>query len=172
MPVAALAPVAHGADPASNLLVRAYEAITSGLHERAVLSAQKLQSTVEAATSGKVAAVAASAAAIAGGGVAVTGAAGQAERPAKAAAVDAVEHSAPAATKPSVEAPHANFVSQPPTTRSAPHAAASTGGNASQQSSTGSEFAPEPSGAQRRVQQQAPASKAETPAQGPGEFEP
>jgi hypothetical protein len=77
--VAALIPVAAVAAPhasplhdvAPGVLARAYEALTTGVHERAVMSAQKLQASFEAAATGKVAAVAASAAALAGGGAAV-----------------------------------------------------------------------------------------------------
>ena len=51
-------------------LIRVYEAVVGGVHERFVHSAQKLQASMEAASTGKFAAVAASATAIAGGGVA------------------------------------------------------------------------------------------------------
>jgi RNA polymerase sigma factor (sigma-70 family) len=54
----------------SNLVLRAYEAVSGGLHERAVHSVTKAQAALEAAAAGKVAAVAASAAAVAGGGYA------------------------------------------------------------------------------------------------------
>ena len=50
--------------------MRAYEAVAGGFHERAVHSATKMQTALEAAAGGKVAAVAASAAAVAGGGYA------------------------------------------------------------------------------------------------------
>lgn len=50
------------------LVLRAYEALTGGVHERLSASALKLQTAAEAATSGKLAAVAASTAALAGGG--------------------------------------------------------------------------------------------------------
>jgi RNA polymerase sigma factor (sigma-70 family) len=51
------------------LLSRVYEALTGGVHERVAGSAVKLQAALDAASSGKVAAVAASAAAVAGGGI-------------------------------------------------------------------------------------------------------
>jgi RNA polymerase sigma factor (sigma-70 family) len=85
---AAVVPLAGAAgftDPArdagSHLLVRVYEALAGGVHERAIASAQKLQAAAEIATTGKVAAVAASAAALAGGGAAVVG--GAIDRPLK-----------------------------------------------------------------------------------------
>jgi len=55
------------------LAARVYEAIAGGLHERVLLSAQTVQSGVEAAATGKVAIVAASVAAVAGGGAVVAG---------------------------------------------------------------------------------------------------
>jgi RNA polymerase sigma factor (sigma-70 family) len=75
-PLAALLPVpllivdAGAGDYVSNLLMRLYEGIAGGLHERAVNSFTRTQAVVEAAAAGKVAAVAASAAAVAGGGYA------------------------------------------------------------------------------------------------------
>jgi hypothetical protein len=74
-PLAALFPVA--ALPAavrervSGLFMRFYEALTGGVHERAVSAALKIQAATEAASVGKVAAIAASAAALAGGGAVV-----------------------------------------------------------------------------------------------------
>ncbi|HEY0344166.1 MAG TPA: sigma-70 family RNA polymerase sigma factor [Solirubrobacteraceae bacterium] len=59
-----------GGDQISNLVMRAYEAIAGGLHERAIHSVTKAQAAIDAAAAGKVAAVAASAAALAGGGYA------------------------------------------------------------------------------------------------------
>jgi RNA polymerase sigma factor (sigma-70 family) len=77
-PLAALFPVAlapaaaaHVHEPASSALVRLYEALTGGIHERAVSAALKVQAAAEAASAGKLAAIAASAAAIAGGGAVV-----------------------------------------------------------------------------------------------------
>lgn len=52
------------------LVMRLYEAITGGLHEKATSSALKIQTALEVTSVGKVAAVAASAAAVTGGGVA------------------------------------------------------------------------------------------------------
>jgi RNA polymerase sigma factor (sigma-70 family) len=113
---AAVVPLAGAAgfsDPArdvgSHLLVRAYEAIAGGVHERAIASAQKLQAAAEVATTGKVAAVAASAAALAGGGAAVVG--GAIDRPLKPPAPVTQEAAAGApavkdeASKHPVEAP-------------------------------------------------------------------
>ena len=79
--VAALLPVpliaAAGHETAASwrpgLAIRFYEAIAGGIHERATLSAQKLQAGLEAIANGKLAVVAASAAAVAGGGVVVAG---------------------------------------------------------------------------------------------------
>ena len=51
----------------TRLLARIYEALVGGVHERMAGSAVKLQAALDAASSGKVAAVAASAAAVAGG---------------------------------------------------------------------------------------------------------
>jgi RNA polymerase sigma factor (sigma-70 family) len=59
-----------GGEQLSNVFMRAYEMVAGGVHERVVYSATKAQATLEAATSGKIAAVAASAAAAAGGGYA------------------------------------------------------------------------------------------------------
>lgn len=89
-PIAAVLPVplvvagGGGLDAASGMLLRAYEAVTGGLHERAIGSATKMQAAVEAAAAGKVAAVAASAAAVAGGGYATVErvAPGRSDRPA------------------------------------------------------------------------------------------
>ena len=68
LPLAAVA-VSSG-EPVSNLVLRMYEAVAGGLHERAAYSVTKAQALVEASAAGKVAAVAASAAAVAGGGYA------------------------------------------------------------------------------------------------------
>jgi RNA polymerase sigma factor (sigma-70 family) len=53
----------------TRLLGRLYEAVAGGMHERMAGSAIKFQAALDAAGSGKVAAVAASAAAVAGGGL-------------------------------------------------------------------------------------------------------
>lgn len=76
LPAGALPALSAGAvaDPSgrsSTLLARFHDALTGGLHERATMSAAKLQSAAEMASSGKVAAIAASTAALAGGGLAV-----------------------------------------------------------------------------------------------------
>jgi RNA polymerase sigma factor (sigma-70 family) len=59
-----------GGEHLSNLVMRTYEALAGGVHERAVHTVTKAQAAIEAAAAGKVAAVAASAAAVAGGGYA------------------------------------------------------------------------------------------------------
>ena len=75
-PLAALLPipfvgtVAANGDQLTNLITRAYETVVGGFHERAIHSFTKAQTIVEAASAGKLAAVAASAAAVAGGGYA------------------------------------------------------------------------------------------------------
>jgi len=76
LPVGALPALAGSAaaDPSGRsltLLARVHDALTGGLHERATMSAAKLQSAAELASSGKMAAIAASTAALAGGGLAV-----------------------------------------------------------------------------------------------------
>lgn len=73
-PLSAVLPVPLGtvaaadSEQITNVFMRAYEAIAGGFHERAVHSFTKAQTAIEAAASGKVAAVAASAAAAAGSG--------------------------------------------------------------------------------------------------------
>ncbi|HEV7805143.1 MAG TPA: sigma-70 family RNA polymerase sigma factor [Solirubrobacteraceae bacterium] len=57
-------------DHVVTMLIRLYEGMAGGLHERAVNSLTKTQALIEASASGKVAAMAASAAAVAGGGYA------------------------------------------------------------------------------------------------------
>lgn len=69
--LATSAAVADRSGRSSTVLARVYDALTGGLHERATMSAAKLQSAAEVASSGKVAAIAASTAALAGGGLAV-----------------------------------------------------------------------------------------------------
>lgn len=103
-PLTAILPVplmmidAGTGDHVSNLLMRIYECVAGGLHERAVHSVTKVQMALEAATTGKVAAVAASAAAAAGGGLAAV------ERP-----VERPRDDRPAkvrsAARPSIQAP-------------------------------------------------------------------
>jgi RNA polymerase sigma factor (sigma-70 family) len=106
-PLAALFPVPlaiaepHAGDQLVNLVVRAYEAVAGGVHERAIHSAAKAQMLLEASASGKVAAVAASAAAVAGGGYAtVERSVDRAPAASRAAAAATPRHSA-AAAKPS-----------------------------------------------------------------------
>jgi RNA polymerase sigma factor (sigma-70 family) len=73
-PLAALFPVAlvpAAAEPGHGLLVRIYEAVAGGIHERAASAALKIQAAAEASSAGKLAAIAASAAAIAGGSAVV-----------------------------------------------------------------------------------------------------
>ena len=55
---------------APGIVTRAWDAVAGGLHDRVVLSSHKVHAGVEAASAGKVAAVAASATALAGGGAA------------------------------------------------------------------------------------------------------
>jgi len=69
LPVLASSAAAGPSGDSPTMLARVYEAITGGLHERATLSALKLQSAAEVVSSGKVAAIAASTAALAGGGL-------------------------------------------------------------------------------------------------------
>lgn len=72
--IAAVAPAGvlagHGSTEGPGLLARAHDAVMAGWHERVLLSAHKVQAAVEAASAGKLAAVAASATALAGGGAA------------------------------------------------------------------------------------------------------
>ena len=70
LPVPLMATVATSGDQLTNLITRAYETVVGGFHERAIHSFTKAQTVVEAASAGKLAAVAASAAAVAGGGYA------------------------------------------------------------------------------------------------------
>lgn len=70
LPVPLVAGDAATTDHLPHLLMRLYESVAGGLHERAVHSFAKTQALVEASAAGKVAAVAASAAAVAGGGYA------------------------------------------------------------------------------------------------------
>jgi len=61
---------ASQASDVPGVLTRLYEFVATTLHDRAALSAMKLQAAIEATSTGKLAAVAASAAAVAGGGAA------------------------------------------------------------------------------------------------------
>jgi RNA polymerase sigma factor (sigma-70 family) len=60
--------VAERQDETAALVLRVYEAIVGGVHERATASVMRVQAFVEGASAAKVGAVAASAAAVAGGG--------------------------------------------------------------------------------------------------------
>jgi hypothetical protein len=140
--LAALFPVGAGvgagggqavpAPDAGGFLARIYEAVASTVHERAVASAIKVQAALDAATAGKVAAVAASAAAVAGGGVAVV------ERtvPDRSRAERAVAQRAPAAANDAAQAAarHAKGAAQATASRPAARQPAS------RQSATASEF--------------------------------
>ena len=70
LPVPLAAAASGSGEQLTNMFMRVYEAIAGGFHERAVHSVTKAQAAIEAATTGKVAAMAASAAAAAGGGYA------------------------------------------------------------------------------------------------------
>ena len=70
LPIPLAGAVAGGEDQLTHLITRVYETIVGGFHERAIHSFTKAQTAVEAASGGKLAAVAASAAAVAGGGYA------------------------------------------------------------------------------------------------------
>ncbi|HEV2768733.1 MAG TPA: sigma-70 family RNA polymerase sigma factor [Solirubrobacteraceae bacterium] len=69
-PVALTGAAVDPSELAGGLLLRAYEAVAGGVHDRAVHSALRVQAALEMASASKVAAVAASAAALAGSGVA------------------------------------------------------------------------------------------------------
>ncbi len=69
-PVALTGAEVERGELAGGLVLRAYEALAGGVHDRAVHSAMRVQGALEMASASKVAAVAASAAALAGGGVA------------------------------------------------------------------------------------------------------
>lgn len=70
LPIPLVAVAAGSQEQLMNLLTRVYETVAAGFHERAIYSFTKAQTAVEAASAGKLAAVAASAAAVAGGGYA------------------------------------------------------------------------------------------------------
>jgi RNA polymerase sigma factor (sigma-70 family) len=71
LPIPLLAIDAGTGDHVSGLLIRIYESLAAGIHERAVHSATKVHLAMETAATGKLAAVAASAAAATGGGLVV-----------------------------------------------------------------------------------------------------
>lgn len=86
-------------DATANLVLRVYEAIVGGVHERASASVLRMQAFVEGASATKVAAVAASAAAVAGGG---TVAVEQAREPDSEPASEQAVAPAPAGAAPAV----------------------------------------------------------------------
>lgn len=73
VPVAGLALGAGPGTRSPGALMRVYEAFASGASDRLTLSAHKVQAGLEAASSGKLAAVAVSATALSGGAVAIDG---------------------------------------------------------------------------------------------------
>jgi RNA polymerase sigma factor (sigma-70 family) len=97
LPVALVVGAADQGETATNLFVRIYEAVTGGVHERAMTVAAKAQMALEASGAGKVAAVAGTAAAVAGGGaVTVEHRTSDADRPvARVAKTSRPEHTAP-----------------------------------------------------------------------------
>ena len=108
LPIPLVGAVAGNEDQLTNLLTRAYETIVGGFHERAIYSFTKAQTVVEAASAGKLAAVAASAAAVAGGGYAaverkVPHVRGH-DKPAKAVIQQPARDRTPAAATPTVPA--------------------------------------------------------------------
>jgi hypothetical protein len=70
VPLVAATATSSPVEEAPSLAMRLYEVVAGGLQERAASSAYKLHAGLEAASAGKVAAVAASATALAGGGMA------------------------------------------------------------------------------------------------------
>ena len=121
LPVPLMGTLVASEDHLTNLLTRAYETVVAGFHERAIHSFTKAQGFIEAASAGKVAAVAASAAAVAGGSYATV------ERkvpqrghdkPAKAAAQRSVpkapSSALPIATPPSPSTPARNVTPTKP----------------------------------------------------------
>jgi RNA polymerase sigma factor (sigma-70 family) len=108
-----------GASTVAGLVSRVHDAIVSGWHDRVVLSAHKVQASLEAASAGKLAAVAASATALAGGGAAAL--TQVAERPPDRPAAAAKPRTAPALkrSKPAVPAPTVSSSPRTPRHRSA-----------------------------------------------------
>ncbi len=108
IPFAVIATSPSG-ESAANIMLRTYEALAGGLHERAVNGVTKAQAAIEAASAGKVAAVAASAAAVAGGGYASV------ERPVhRELVVDRPSLRAPHSTRPVIHRPSESVAPQPP----------------------------------------------------------
>jgi RNA polymerase sigma factor (sigma-70 family) len=128
LPIQALLPVplvvgdAATTDHLPHLLMRLYESVAGGLHERAVHSFTKTQALVEASAAGKVAAVAASAAAVAGGGYASVERV--IERPASAQPASAA--SAPAPRTATTTAASTTTVASRPVAPTAPTAPAAS----------------------------------------------
>jgi hypothetical protein len=115
LPIPLVGIAAAGQDQLTHVLTRLYETIAAGFHERAIYSFTKAQTAVEAASAGKLAAVAASAAAVAGGGYATverTIPTSRHDKPAKSA----THNPAPKATPPVPVAVR----SAPPVRRAAP----------------------------------------------------
>ncbi len=140
LPAGLLAQDAASSEQLPHLLLRLYESVAGGLHERAVHSFTKTQALVEASAAGKVAAVAASAAAVAGGGYASVERA--IERPATAQpARSAATNTATAGPQPARTTPAAATTTRgaPTTTATAP----SRNVFAPKQASRSSEPAPE-----------------------------
>jgi hypothetical protein len=141
LPIPLIAVDVGMADHVSSLLMRIYEGLAGGIHERAVHSVTKAQLALEAATTGKMAAVAASTAAVAGGGLATVertverestrqGKSALVQKPGKRTALRAASNPVPV-TAPVVSAPAPTSAPgtradhgppQPDTTPHGPHA--------------------------------------------------
>jgi hypothetical protein len=173
-PLAALLPVplvvvdGGSGDHVLNMLMRLYEGMAGGLHERAVHSVTKAQALIEATAAGKVAAVAASAAAVAGGGYASVERIGDAppaprvaaarvhvpaKAPAKAAAPLVAVAGRPVIAKRVAEAPAA--ATPPPPSPRGEFGASPSSSSSSEQSGSAPEFQPTASAAASPVQAQA-----------------
>ena len=86
IPLVAISATADAGDHVSNVLMRLYEMVAGGIHDRAATSVLKAQAIIETSAAGKAAAIAGAAAAVAGGGYATverTAGVRQAERPVK-----------------------------------------------------------------------------------------
>jgi RNA polymerase sigma factor (sigma-70 family) len=151
--IAALAPVAFAAPggDGTGVVARAWDAVTGalperavhaahGAHERVALGAQKLQGGVEAASAGKLTAVAASATALAGGGVAAVDGAR------RAAPVAKVERRAAAGTASGAPRPRLRpnvRVSAPAMAPSPPRPTGRQAAQSPRSPASATEFAPE-----------------------------
>jgi hypothetical protein len=113
-PLAALFPVAlapaAGAHDKSSVFARAYDAVVGSLHDRRPPVAFKVQAATEAASTGKLAAIAASAAAIGGGGRRRQDAVPPAHHPAAAHARPVAQRATPA--PPTAPAPGRKLVAR------------------------------------------------------------